>query len=269
MTFGEKLEQLYKSRGLTQKQLAAKICVSRSAIAKWVSGRGIPCEVNIKELCEFFDVEEAWLFGTEELRKGMEAYEHALERVQKGFDVAFSVWNTVLLFIHILCSVAAILGGFFSQSYWLLPVAATSMWDTGTAVNILYDIWAAWWRFFALRGLEGGKVFRFISSCVAILFGTICGLALNAIATFLVYPPIGDKSGACRIREALYRFGVSLARRKSFPGMRRHSHIKSLYFAYGSFRPSRHKPPHSCPPTISHGDPVVTSVEHLEAECFE
>ena len=65
MTFGEKLKLLYQSRGLTQKQLAAEICVSRSAIAKWVSGRGIPCEENIKELCRYFGVEEAWLFGTE------------------------------------------------------------------------------------------------------------------------------------------------------------------------------------------------------------
>ena len=218
MTFGEKLQLLLKSRGLTQKQLAATIFVSRSAIAKWVSGRGIPCKENIKALCDFFGVEEAWLFGTEDLRRGMEAYEHALRRLQRRFDAAFSVWNTVLLFIRIVCSVAAILGGFFSPLYWLLPMAATSMWDTGTAVNILYEIWAAGWRFFALRGAGGGRVFHFISSCVAILFGTICGLALYAIATLLVYPPIGDKSGACRIREVLFRFGASLAQRDSFRG---------------------------------------------------
>ncbi len=212
MTFGEKLKQLYQSRGLTQKQLAAEIFVSRSAIAKWVSGRGIPCEENIKELCKYFGVEEAWLFGVEDLRKGMEAYEHVLRRIQRGFDAAFSVWNTVLFFIHISCSVVAILGGFAFPFYWLLPVAATSMWDIGAAVQILYDIWMAWWYFFSLRGLGGGKAYHFISIFVGILFGLTCSLALYTIATFLVYPPIGDKSGPCRIREALYRFGAFLAR---------------------------------------------------------
>ncbi len=211
MTFGEKLKQLYQSRGLTQKQLAAEIHVSRSAIAKWVSGRGVPCQENVAEICRFFGVEEAWLFGTEDLRKGMEAYVHVLGRVQKGFDAAFSVWNTVLLFFRIACSVAAICGGVASPFPWLLPVAATAMWDTGTAVHILYETWAAWWRFFILRGLEGGKARHFISNVVASLFGMICGEALYAIATLLVYPPISEKSGLCRVREALYRFGASLA----------------------------------------------------------
>lgn len=144
--------------------------------------------------------------------QGNGGYEHALRRVQKGFDAAFSVWNTVLLFIRISCSVAALLCGFASPFYWMLPVAAASMWDTGAAVHILYDFWAAWWHFFTLRGSGGGKVYHFISSLVAILIRITCGLALYAIATFLVYPPIGDKSGPCRIREALYHFGASLAR---------------------------------------------------------
>lgn len=211
MTFGEKLKLLYQSRGLTQKQLAAEICVSRSAIAKWVSGRGIPSKESIKDLCRYFGVEEAWLFGTEELRKGMEAYGHALGRVQMGFDAAFSVWNTVLLFIRISCSALAILGGVIAPFGWLFPVAAASMWDIGAAVHICYGFWAAWWHFFALRGAGGGKACHFVSGLIAILFGIGCSLALYAIATVLVYPPIGDKSGPCRIREALYRFGASLS----------------------------------------------------------
>lgn len=210
MTFGEKLKMLCKSRGITQKQLAAAIYVSRSVVAKWISGRGIPCEENIKALCKYFDVEEAWLFGTEDLRKGMEAYEQALRRAQRGFDAAFSVWNTVLLFIRIVCSVVAILGGFASPFYWLLPVAATSMWDTDAAVHAIYELWAAWWHFFTLRGLKGGKLLHFASDFVAISLGITCGVALYAIATLLVYPFIGDKSGSCRIREALYDFGGSL-----------------------------------------------------------
>ena len=86
------------------------------------------------------------------------------------------------------------------------------MWDTDAAVRILYEIWTVWRCFFTLRGLGGGKAFHLTSIIVEILFGITCGLALYAIAIFLVYPPIGDKSGPCRIREALYHFGTFLAR---------------------------------------------------------
>ena len=45
MTFGEKLQEARKTAGYTQEQLAEKLCVSRSAIAKWESGNGMPGSV--------------------------------------------------------------------------------------------------------------------------------------------------------------------------------------------------------------------------------
>lgn len=38
MIFSEKLQLLRKNKGLTQEELAEKVCVSRQAIAKWESG---------------------------------------------------------------------------------------------------------------------------------------------------------------------------------------------------------------------------------------
>ena len=38
MTFGEKLKEARKNAGLSQEELAEKISVSRSAVAKWESG---------------------------------------------------------------------------------------------------------------------------------------------------------------------------------------------------------------------------------------
>ena len=212
MTFGEKLKWLCREHGLTQKQLAAVLHVSRSAVAKWMSGRGIPCKETIQDICEFFGVEEAWLFGTKDLRLAIEAYMGTLEKVQMGFDAAFSVWNTILLFLRIICTVLAMVGGFASPFPWLFPIAATSMWDTVSAVHILYETWTAWWYYFTIRGTAGGRFLHFASSLVAILCGITCGLALYTIASFLVYPPIGNKTGACHIREALYRFGSSFTR---------------------------------------------------------
>ena len=42
MTFGEKLKEARKEAGLSQEQFAEKMNVSRSAIAKWESDKGMP-----------------------------------------------------------------------------------------------------------------------------------------------------------------------------------------------------------------------------------
>jgi transcriptional regulator with XRE-family HTH domain len=50
MTLGDKIRYARKSRGLSQGQLAEKMCVSRSAIAKWETGKGMPDIENLKML---------------------------------------------------------------------------------------------------------------------------------------------------------------------------------------------------------------------------
>lgn len=56
MEFGKKLQQLRKSRGLTQDELAQALFVSRTAVSKWESGRGYPSIDSLKELSAFFSV---------------------------------------------------------------------------------------------------------------------------------------------------------------------------------------------------------------------
>ena len=50
MTLGEKIRCARKCYGLSQEQLATKLCVSRSAIAKWETDKGIPDIENLKIL---------------------------------------------------------------------------------------------------------------------------------------------------------------------------------------------------------------------------
>ena len=56
MTFGEKLREARKEAGLTQEQLAEKLSVSRSAVAKWESDTGMPDVVNLKAMSGLLSV---------------------------------------------------------------------------------------------------------------------------------------------------------------------------------------------------------------------
>lgn len=56
MTLGEKIRYARKCCGLSQGQLAEKMCVSRSAIAKWETDKGMPDVENLKTLSRLLNV---------------------------------------------------------------------------------------------------------------------------------------------------------------------------------------------------------------------
>ena len=56
MTFGEKLKNARKNAGLSQEQLAEKLCVSRAAVAKWETDKGLPDIMNLKAISKLLDV---------------------------------------------------------------------------------------------------------------------------------------------------------------------------------------------------------------------
>ena len=67
MEFNEKLQELRKSKGLTQEELSEHIFVSRTAISKWESGRGYPSIDSLKEISRYFSISIDELFSTENL----------------------------------------------------------------------------------------------------------------------------------------------------------------------------------------------------------
>ena len=67
MEFHEKLQELRKSRGLTQEELAEELYVSRTAISKWESGRGYPSIDSLKEISNYFSVTIDELLSTDKL----------------------------------------------------------------------------------------------------------------------------------------------------------------------------------------------------------
>ena len=56
MSLGEKIRCARKNSGMSQEQLAQKLCVSRSAIAKWETDKGLPDVENLKTLSRLLNV---------------------------------------------------------------------------------------------------------------------------------------------------------------------------------------------------------------------
>ena len=56
MTFGEKLREARKEARFSQEEFAEKIGVSRSAVAKWESDRGLPDVGNLKVIASLLNI---------------------------------------------------------------------------------------------------------------------------------------------------------------------------------------------------------------------
>ena len=69
MELSEKLQELRKEKGLTQEELAEALFVSRTAISKWESGRGVPNIESLKAISKFFSVSIDELLSGEEILK--------------------------------------------------------------------------------------------------------------------------------------------------------------------------------------------------------
>lgn len=64
MTLGEKLKSARKSAGLTQEQLSEKLLVSRQAITKWETDKGMPDIENLKQLSKLLNVSIDYLLDS-------------------------------------------------------------------------------------------------------------------------------------------------------------------------------------------------------------
>ncbi len=65
MAFGDRLQEIRHSSGLTQEQFAEQLQVSRQAVSKWESGRGYPEIEKILYICQRYHVTPNELFGEE------------------------------------------------------------------------------------------------------------------------------------------------------------------------------------------------------------
>lgn len=91
--FKDKLKELREQKELSQYELADKLFVSRSTIAKWENGLGMPGKASMESLCEFFNVSK------EELLKEDDP-EIIINNIQKKSKKWF-LWFLLLLVVFI------------------------------------------------------------------------------------------------------------------------------------------------------------------------
>lgn len=66
MTFGEKLQNLRRQKGLSQELLAEKLHVSRQAVSKWEMNASSPDLETLLSLCKIFSVKADYLIDPEQ-----------------------------------------------------------------------------------------------------------------------------------------------------------------------------------------------------------
>ena len=89
MEFNEKLQKLRKQKGLTQEELAQALFVSRTAISKWESGRGIPNIESLKATANFFGITIDELLSGDELLNIAE--EDVKQKEKHSRDIIFGL----------------------------------------------------------------------------------------------------------------------------------------------------------------------------------
>lgn len=140
MEFYEKLQELRKSRDLTQEELADALYVSRTAISKWESGRGYPSIDSLKEISRYFSVSIDDLLSGEKLLSLAE--KENKQNIRSICDMLFGIVDMCSLMLIVLPLYPNTVDGYiysvnlaaYSQTsalnrliYWTVFIALTVM----------------------------------------------------------------------------------------------------------------------------------------------
>ena len=90
MTLGEKIKEARKNHGLSQEQFAEKLCVSRSAVAKWETDKGTPDIENLKAISSLLNVSIDYLLddGEKEITEVVTKESYDIKSYGKGIKKA-------------------------------------------------------------------------------------------------------------------------------------------------------------------------------------
>jgi transcriptional regulator with XRE-family HTH domain len=170
MEFNEKLQELRKSKGLTQEELAEALFVSRTAISKWESGRGYPNLDSLKQISRFFAVSIDELICSEEIISAAEEEKKAsLDRYLSLLCGALDILPGLLLFLPVFGN-----GADSPASVSLFEITGLSPW--------LRTVFAAVITVTVLNGICGVLISR-LDKPVWNHHRLVTGMALSVIGT--------------------------------------------------------------------------------------
>ena len=102
MNFSEKLKEIRKKEGISQEQLAEKIGVTRQAITKWETGKGLPDVENMAIIAEIFKTTIDELLMDSVKKAAPETFVYTSETIydidcEKHFDVNIGSAAAIML----------------------------------------------------------------------------------------------------------------------------------------------------------------------------
>lgn len=143
--FHEKLQELRKSRGLTQEELAEALFVSRTAISKWESGRGYPSIDSLKEISKFFSVTIDDLLSGEKLISIAEKENKS--NIQNICDMLFGIVDILSIILVILPLYPNPKDGYIYSVNLFVYTETTT-----------FNLWVYWILYISLIGIGAVKV---------------------------------------------------------------------------------------------------------------
>ena len=186
MEFSEKLQELRKSRGLTQEELAEALYVSRTAVSKWESGRGYPSIDSLKVISNYFTVTIDELLSGEKLLSIAEKENRA--RMQNLCNMLIGMIDILHFLLIILPLYPRFMNGYISAVNLFAYTGAA-------ALNQIY-----WGMFLSciligfieivithLKAAKTYKIILTVSMLISILTVIFLALARESYATALAF----------------------------------------------------------------------------------
>lgn len=115
MEFSERLKEMRSEKGISQAKLASDIHISRSAVAKWENGLGLPNDESLKMLAEYFGVGVGDLLPDKNNEEILVAKNKTIARQKNAiigisFGCALSLFVSVYVFVEPLRATIGMLG---------------------------------------------------------------------------------------------------------------------------------------------------------------
>jgi len=117
MLLGEKIKKLRTDNGLTQDELAERIFVTRTAISKWETGKGLPSIESLKELSRLFGVSLDELISDDDIEnkklsedKTARKYYYASMAFFAVTVVLLVLWTMLRIEVLSVCAMVTVIG---------------------------------------------------------------------------------------------------------------------------------------------------------------